>query len=107
MTRWFSSYEMMDWFREQKTAVQMYDIKHGADAAKKANGDAYKANRLQHIDWDIVEQSVAVHRCCCRARRRPSTLRAPRMSPPRWCCRARLRAPYVFPSALRGRGSVI
>ena len=60
VTRWFSSYEMMDWFREQKTAVQMYDIKHGADAAKNANGDAYKANRLQHIDWDIVEQSVAV-----------------------------------------------
>ncbi|EOD18750.1 hypothetical protein EMIHUDRAFT_209293 [Emiliania huxleyi CCMP1516] len=44
----------MDWFREQKTAVQMYDIKHGADAAKNANGDAYKANRLQHIDWDTV-----------------------------------------------------
>ena len=44
VTRWFSSYEMMDWFREQKTAEQMYDIKHGADAAKNANGDAYKAN---------------------------------------------------------------
>ena len=45
-TRWFSSYGMVDWFREQQQAVQMYDVKHGAEAAKN---DAYKANRLQHV----------------------------------------------------------
>ena len=56
-TRWFSSYAMVDWFREQQTAVQMYDVQHGAEAAKN---DAYKDNRLQHTDWAINEQSVAV-----------------------------------------------
>ena len=56
-TRWFSSYGMVDWFREQQQAVQMYDIQHGAEAAKN---DAYKHNRLLHKDWSINEQSVAV-----------------------------------------------
>ena len=45
-TRWFSSYGMVDWFREQQHAVQMYDVKHGTEASKN---DAYKANRLQHV----------------------------------------------------------
>jgi len=57
VTRWFSSYGMVDWFREQQQAVQMYDVKHGAEAVKN---DAYKDNRLQHKDWAINEQSVAV-----------------------------------------------
>ena len=35
----------------------MYDVKHGAEAAKN---DAYKLHRLQHIDWAINEQSVTV-----------------------------------------------
>jgi hypothetical protein len=56
-TRWFSSYGMVDWFREQQQAVQMYDVQHGAEAAKN---DAYKDHRLQHQDWAINEQSVAV-----------------------------------------------
>ena len=56
-TRWFSSYGMVDWFREQQLAVQMYDVQFGAEAAKN---DAYKVNRLQHQDWAIIEQSVAV-----------------------------------------------
>ena len=56
-TRWFSSYGMVDWFREQQEAVQLYDVKHGAEAAKN---DAYKDHRLQHVDWSINEQSVAV-----------------------------------------------
>ena len=56
-TRWFSSYGMVDWFREQQQAVQMYDVQHGAEAAKN---DAYKDNRLKHEDWAINEQSVAV-----------------------------------------------
>ena len=56
-TRWFSSYGMVDWFREQQQAVQMYDVQHGAEAGKQ---DAYKDNRLQHKDWTINEQSVAV-----------------------------------------------
>ena len=56
-TRWFSSYGMVDWFHEQQQAVQMYDVQHGAEAAKN---DAYKTNRLQHRDWAIIEQSVAV-----------------------------------------------
>ena len=30
VTRWFSSYEMVDWFREQQTAVQMRDVRHQA-----------------------------------------------------------------------------
>ena len=59
----------------------MYDIKHGADAAKNANGDAYKANGSS---TSTGTSSSSRWRCCCRARRRPSTLRAPRMSPPRW-----------------------
>jgi len=37
--------------------VQLYDVQHGAEAAKN---DAYKDNRLQHNDWAINEQSVAV-----------------------------------------------
>jgi hypothetical protein len=45
-TRWFSSYGMIDWFREQQHAVQMYDVKHGTEASKN---DAYKANRLQLV----------------------------------------------------------
>eukprot|EP00966_Prymnesium_polylepis_P308457 7128470-Prymnesium_polylepis.1 len=58
VTRWFSSYDMVDWFREQQTAAQMSDVKHGAEASKN---DAYKDNRLQHTkDWAINEQSVAV-----------------------------------------------
>jgi len=56
-TRWFSSYNMMNWFREQQQAVQMYDVRHGAEASKN---DAYKANRLQLDDWNIIEQSMAV-----------------------------------------------
>ena len=58
-TRWFSSYGMVKWFREQQQAVQMYDVKHGAEASKN---DAYKKNRLQHKDWAVIvelEQSVA------------------------------------------------
>ena len=58
-TRWFSSYGMVEWFREQQQAVQMYDVKHGAEASKN---DAYKKNRLQNKDWAIIvelEQSVA------------------------------------------------
>ena len=51
-TRWFSSYGMVDWFREQQQAVQMYDVKHGAEAVKN---DAYKDHRLQHRDWAIIE----------------------------------------------------
>ena len=35
----------------------MYDVKHGAEAVKN---DAYKDHRLQHRDWAIIEQSVAV-----------------------------------------------
>ena len=42
----------------------MYDIKHGAAAAKN---DAYKDNRLQHHDWAIIEQSVAVLAASARA----------------------------------------
>ena len=56
-TRWFSSYGMVDWFRQQQQAVQMYDIKHGAEAQKN---NAYKDHRLQHKDWAVIEQSVAV-----------------------------------------------
>ena len=37
---------MIDWFREQQHAVQMYDVKHGTEASKN---DAYKANRLQLV----------------------------------------------------------
>ena len=48
---------MVDWFRVQQEAVQMYDVKHGAEAAKN---DAYKDHRLQHKDWTVNEQSVAV-----------------------------------------------
>eukprot|EP00965_Chrysotila_dentata_P064176 2125110-Pleurochrysis_carterae.AAC.3 len=56
-TRWVSSYMMLDWLREQQSAVQMYDIKHSAEACKK---DAYKDNQLQLADWSVIEQSVAV-----------------------------------------------
>eukprot|EP00967_Tisochrysis_lutea_P148229 scaffold282834_cov30-Tisochrysis_lutea.AAC.1 len=35
----------------------MTSIKHGAEAQRN---DAYKANRLNHHDWDIIEQSLAV-----------------------------------------------
>jgi hypothetical protein len=56
-TRWFSSYGMVDWFREQQEAVQMYDVQFGAEATEN---DAYKDNRLKHEDWAINEQSVAV-----------------------------------------------
>jgi hypothetical protein len=56
-TRWFSSYSMMDWFSEHQQAVQMYDVRHGAEAAKN---DAYKANRMQLSDWSVIEQSMAV-----------------------------------------------
>ena len=56
-TRWFSSYGMVDWFREQQQAVQMYDVRFGAKATEN---DAYKDNRLKHEDWAINEQSVAV-----------------------------------------------
>ena len=55
--RWFSSYMMVDWFREQQVAVQMYDVQHGAEASKN---DAYKANRLLLRDRAIMEQSVVV-----------------------------------------------
>ena len=48
---------MVDWFREQQVAVQMYNVQHGAEASKN---NANKANRLLLRDWIIIEQSVAV-----------------------------------------------
>lgn len=56
-TRWFSSYCMVQWFREQQQAIQVYDVQHGTEASKN---DAYKDNRLLVGDWAIVEQSEAV-----------------------------------------------
>ena len=55
---------MVKWFREQQQAVQMYDVKHGAEASKN---DAYKTIATRRIacrtiDWAIIvelEQSVA------------------------------------------------
>jgi hypothetical protein len=56
-TRWFSSFPMVEWFQEQREAVQMYDVKFGSEASKN---DAYKDNRLQHADWTNLDQSLAV-----------------------------------------------
>ncbi len=50
-TRWFSSYMMVDCFREQQVAVQMYNVQRGAEASKN---DTYKANRLLLRDWATI-----------------------------------------------------
>ena len=80
-TRWFSSYGMVDWFREQQQAVQMYDVQHGAEAAKN---DAYKDNRLKHEDWAINEQSVAVLAPSAHATKQLAGTTYTSPSP--WCC---------------------
>ena len=79
-TRWFSSYGMVDWFREQQ-AVKMYDVQHGAEAAKN---DAYKDNRLKHEDWAINEQSVAVLAPSAHATKKLEGTTYTSPSP--WCC---------------------
>ena len=62
---------MVKWFREQQQAVQMYDVKHGAEASKN---DAYKKN-------GPAEQSTG-----------PSSSSSSRVWPVLSVCRSRRRA---------------
>jgi hypothetical protein len=48
---------MAEWFRVQQEAVQMYDVKFGSEASKN---DAYEDHRMQHVDWTVIELSLAL-----------------------------------------------
>ena len=55
--RWHFSLDLMDWFRVQQRSVQMYDIENGDDARTE---DTYKDSQMDHSDWLVNKQSVAI-----------------------------------------------
>ena len=62
ITRWRSSFDMVDWFRRQQQSIMTFDIERAQAVASAGGelGNLYGDNRLQLDDWSIAEQSVAV-----------------------------------------------
>lgn len=54
-TRWSSWGEMLEFYRLEQRAVQLYDIRHSRKA-----GAAYRENQMDLNDWRINEQACAV-----------------------------------------------
>ena len=51
---WSSELDMMEFYRFQQRAVQLYDVNHSRKA-----GDAYREHQMDLHNWQVNEQSVA------------------------------------------------
>lgn len=54
-TRWSSWGEMMEFYRLEQRAVQLYDVRHSRKA-----GVAYRENQMGLKDWQVNEQACAI-----------------------------------------------